>query len=443
LIACKEFLFLHMEKTKREQKTRIRYTILAAVFVNVVINYMDRTNISVAATMMSGDLHLNSVQLGLIFSAFGWTYAALQIPGGILADRFGPHVLYSVCLIIWSVATVLQGFAIGFATLFTLRLAIGIFEAPSYPMNNRIVTSWFPDKERASAIGMYTSGQFIGLAFLAPLLIALQYYSGWQGLFIITGIAGVAWGITWYFLYRDPLSHKKINGAELDYIETGGGLITRDAEKARQETKFKWKNLKEVFRHRKLWGIYLGQFCLGSSMWFFLTWFPTYLVKYRGFGFLQSGFLASVPFLAAFAGILSSGFISDYMMRKGISADIARKTPVVTGLLLTVFIIGANYVDSPALIILFMCIAFFGNGFASITWIFVSTLAPKHLVGLTGGVFNFIGNLSAVAIPIVIGYVARGGNFAPALLIIACLGIAGVCCYVFLVGKVERIKTEN
>lgn len=130
-------------------------------------------------------------------------------------------------------------------------------------------------------------------------------------------------------------------------------------------------------------------------------------------------------------------------MRKGISADIARKTPVVTGLLLTVFIIGANYVDSPALIILFMCIAFFGNGFASITWIFVSTLAPKHLVGLTGGVFNFIGNLSAVAIPIVIGYVARGGNFAPALLIIACLGIAGVCCYVFLVGKVERIKTEN
>jgi len=310
-------------------------------------------------------------------------------------------------------------------------------------MNNRIVTSWFPDKERASAIGMYTSGQFIGLAFLAPLLSALQYYTGWQGLFIITGIAGVVWGIVWYFFYRDPMEHKKVNEAELDYIESGGGLINRDAEKAKRQTVFKWNNLKEVFSHRKLWGIYLGQFCLGSSMWFFLTWFPTYLVKYRGFGFLQSGFLSSVPFLAAFAGILLSGFISDYMMRKGISAGLARKTPVITGLLLTVFIIGANYVDNPALIILFMCIAFFGNGFASITWIFVSTLAPKHLVGLTGGVFNFIGNLSAIAIPIIIGYVAREGNFAPALLIIACLGIAGVCCYVFLVGKVERIKTEN
>ena len=437
------FLFLHMEETKILPRTRIRYTILAAIFVNVVINYMDRTNISVAAIMMGADLHLTSVQLGLIFSAFGWTYAGLQIPGGVLADRFGPHILYSVCLIIWSVATILQGFAVGFSTLFVLRLAIGIFEAPSYPMNNRIVTSWFPDKERASAIGMYTSGQFIGLAFLAPLLSALQYYTGWQGLFIITGIAGVVWGIVWYFFYRDPMEHKKVNEAELDYIESGGGLINRDAEKAKRQAVFKWNNLKEVFSHRKLWGIYLGQFCLGSSMWFFLTWFPTYLVKYRGFGFLQSGFLSSVPFLAAFAGILSSGFISDYMMRKGISAGLARKTPVITGLLLTVFIIGANYVDNPALIILFMCIAFFGNGFASITWIFVSTLAPKHLVGLTGGVFNFIGNLSAIAIPIIIGYVAREGNFAPALLIIACLGIAGVCCYVFLVGKVERIKTEN
>ncbi|MES1220542.1 MAG: MFS transporter, partial [Bacteroidota bacterium] len=142
-----------MEKPTTAQRTRIRYTILAAVFVNVVINYMDRTNISVAATMITSDLHLSSVHLGLIFSAFGWTYAALQIPGGIFADRFSLRILYSICIIGWSAATVLQGFATGFATLFVLRLAVGVFEAPSFPMNNRIATSWFPDKERASAIG--------------------------------------------------------------------------------------------------------------------------------------------------------------------------------------------------------------------------------------------------------------------------------------------------
>src|SRR4051812_28335739 len=124
-----------MEKNARTQRTRFRYTILAAIFLNVVINYMDRTNISVAATTMSNDLQLSSWQLGLIFSAFGWTYAGLQIPGGILADRFSPRILYTFCLILWSVATVLQGFATGFAVLFVLRLAIGVFEAPSLPMN--------------------------------------------------------------------------------------------------------------------------------------------------------------------------------------------------------------------------------------------------------------------------------------------------------------------
>jgi ACS family D-galactonate transporter-like MFS transporter len=323
-------------------------------------------------------------------------------------------------------------------------MAIGVFEAPSYPMNNRIVTSWFPDHERASAIAVYTSGQFIGLAFLAPVLTLLQHYAGWKGLFFVTGAVGIVWGIVWYFFYRDPVEHPKANEAELKYIEEGGGIINRkNANNKVERTPFQWHNLKMVCSSRKLWGVYIGQFCINSTMWFFLTWFPTYLVKYRGFGFLQSGFLASVPFLAAFVGILSSGFLSDYMVRKGVALHIARKAPVILGLLLTISIIGANYVNSPALIILFMCIAFFGNGCASITWVFVSTLAPKNLIGLTGGVFNFIGGLAGVIIPIVIGYIAQGGNFAPAIAVIGSLGIVGALSYIFLVGKVERIKMDE
>jgi len=314
------------ENNGADQPTRVRFTILAAVFVNVVINYMDRSNISVAAPFISDEFKLNSVQLGLIFSAFGWTYAALQIPGGIMADRFGPRIVYTVTLVAWSAVTLLQGFAKGFAALFGLRMAIGIFEAPSYPTNNRIVTTWFPENERESAIAMYTSGQYIGLAFLAPALTALEHYAGWRGLFVITGLVGILWGIGWYFFYRDPARHARANKAELDLIEKGGGLINKkdDSDKL-NENKFKWANLKEVFIHRKLWGIYIGQFAIGGTLWFFLTWFPTYLVKYRGLNFLQSGFLASAPFLAAFAGILLSGFLSDFMVRKNISLDIARR----------------------------------------------------------------------------------------------------------------------
>lgn len=423
--------------------TKIRYRVLALIFVNVVINYMDRSNISVAASALKEDLGFTSVQLGLIFSAFGWTYAALQIPGGILVDRFGPRVIYAISLISWSFVTLLQGFSRGFATLFGLRLATGAFEAPAFPTNNRVVTSWFPDNERASAIGTYTSGQFIGLAFLTPALAAIQYFTGWRGLFFITGAVGIVWGFIWYRFYKDPLKHPTVNQQELDLIEQGGGLINSgDTGKESGQSKFEWSNLKKVFSHRKLWGIYLGQFAVNSTLWFFLTWFPTYLVEYRGLDFLKSGFLASAPFLAAFVGVLSSGFLSDFMIKKGFSIGVARKTPVITGLLLSISIIGANYVESTPLIIFFMCLAFFGNGFASITWIFVSTLAPRNLVGLTGGVFNFIGGLASIVVPIVIGFLVSDGNFKPALLFIGMLGFMGVLSYIFLVGKVERITDK-
>lgn len=421
-----------------DKKTKVRYGMVALVFINVVINYLDRSNLSVAATGLSKELELSSVQLGLIFSAFGWTYAALQIPGGLIADRIAPRILYAFCLITWSLTTVAQGFVKGFASLFAFRLATGAFEAPSYPINNRIVTSWFPDHERASAIAMYVSGQFIGLAFLTPALVALQHYAGWRGLFIVTGLIGIVWGIVWYIFYRDPLDHPRANKAELDYIEKGGGVLRGKRQSADKKKSWRWEDWKQVFSNRTLWGIYIGQFCVNATLWFFLTWFPTYLVQYRGLSFLKTGYLASIPFLSACAGLLLSGFLSDHLIKKGKSVSMARKTPIISGLLLSGCIVGANYTNDTTLIIFFMSLAFFGAGMALISWVFVSILSPKNLIGLTGGVFNFMGNLASIVVPIVIGYLASGGNFKPALVFIGALGLAGACSYIFLVGKIER-----
>lgn len=419
------------------KRTRVRYGMLALVFINVVINYLDRSNISIAGAALSQDLQLSPVQLGLIFSAFGWTYALLQIPGGLVADRFSPRVLYTFCLITWSVTTLCQGFARGFVSLAGLRLATGAFEAPSYPINNRIVTSWFPEHERASAIALYVSGQFIGLAFLTPVLVTVQYYAGWKGLFIGTGIIGLLWGVIWYLFYRDPLEHSRVNEAELTYIENGGGLFRKKS--GTQVNVWQWSNLKQVLSRRTLWGVYIGQFAVNATLWFFLTWFPTYLVKYRGLDFIKSGYLASVPFLAACGGLLLSGFLSDRLVRTGRSVSVARKTPIIIGLLLSVSIVGANYTNDTTLIIFFMALAFFGSGMALISWIFVSILSPKHLIGLTGGVFNFMGNLASIVVPIVIGFLAQGGNFEPALVFIGGLGLVGAGSYIFLVGKIERV----
>ncbi|MGI8636879.1 MAG: MFS transporter, partial [Segetibacter sp.] len=328
-------------------------------------------------------------------------------------------------------------FVRGFAGLFGLRLARGAFEAPCYPINNRIVTSWFPNHERASAIALYVSGQFIGLAFFTPVLVTIQYHFGWQGLFITTGLVGLLWGLIWYFFYRDPLEHTRVSKEELNYIESGGGLLEGKTMDGNQPSIWKWANIKQVFTNRTLWGVYIGQFSMNAMLWFFLTWFPTYLVQYRGLNCIKSGYLASIPFLAACAGLLLSGFLSDYLIRRGKSIGMARKNHIIVGLIVSASIVGANYSVNTAYIIFFMALAFFGAGMALISWVFVSILSPKHLIGLTGGVFNFMGNLASIVVPIVIGFLVKGGDFEPALVFVGALGLIGACSYIFLVGKIE------
>ncbi len=425
------------------KQTKKRYGILSMVFITVVINYLDRSNISVAAFALSEELELSSVQMGYVFSAFAWTYAILQIPGGIMADKIKTRFLYPIIMGFWSIATLFQGMISSFAALIGLRASIGVFEAPSYPINNLVVSKWFPENERASAIAIYTSGQFLGLAFLTPVLTAIQAHMGWRGLFIISGIIGIVWALIWYIFYRDPKNHKGVNAAELQHIKDGGGLVETPGKAKVETEKFNLSDLKEVFSYRKLWGIYIGQFCLGATAIFFLTWFPTYLVKYRGLDFLQSGFLASIPFLAAFAGILLSGFTSDLLVKKGYSNEIARKGPIIIGMLMSTCIIGANYTDDTFWIITFLAIAFFGNGLASIAWVFVSLLAPKKLIGLTGGSMNFIGGLAGVVVPIAIGYLADEKDFKPALFFIGGIALLGFFSYTFLIGKVERIVPKS
>lgn len=437
----------------RPHATGKRHRLLAMLFITVVITYLDRSNLSIAATAIAQDLQLDAAHMGLVFSAFGWSYALLQIPGGMLVDRTRPRLLLALVIGLWSLATVLQGFASGFAILLSLRVLLGALEAPAYPTLNRIVTTWFPDSERARAIATYTSGQYVGLAFLTPALVLTQQHFGWQGVFVLTGAIGLGWACVWYALYREPSEASGVNDAELETIRAGGGLVelgdasskpgakSEAAEPSRRpQARYSAADWRAVLGNRKLWGVYIGQIAVTSTLWFFLTWFPTYLVKYRHMDFLKAGLMASVPFLAAFVGILSSGLLSDWMIRRGISPTVARKVPIVAGLLLSTTIVGANYVDTPSMVILFMAIAFFGSGLSSITWVLVSSMAKKELLGLTGGMFNLMGNLSSIGVPVVIGLLVRNNDFAPALVFMSAVGVVGALSYLFLVGRIERIR---
>jgi MFS transporter, ACS family, D-galactonate transporter len=419
--------------------TRVRFGVLAMLFVTIAINYLDRSNLSVAAPGLAGDLHFDPRKMGLIFSAFGWAYVLLQIPGGWLADRLSLRGLYALACLLWSIATVLQGFAGSFLALFALRLLLGAFEAPSFPICSRVVTLWFPERERAGATGCYIAGEFVGLAFLTPVLMLTQRKFGWQAVFIMTGGIGLLWAGVWYRFYRDPAQSRRINSAEMEHIRSGGGWVEGGAA-ADRKANFQWSDLASVLRHRQLWGIYAGQYANSSMLWFFLTWFPTYLVKYRRFNLTQAGFLGSLPFLAAFLGVIVAGLLSDFLLRRGWSPTAARKAPLVGGLLLSTCIVGANYVENPRLVVLFLSIALFGCGCASINWALVSLLAPKRLVGLTAGVFNFLGNLPSISVPIIVSLLVSGSNFEPALVFMSGVAFAGALSFIFLVGRVERIE---
>jgi ACS family D-galactonate transporter-like MFS transporter len=427
--------------TSTATPTRHRYVVMLMIFVCVVITYLDRSNISITAPSMRKELGIDTVHMGWILSAFGWTYAFCQIPGGWLVDRIRPRFFYPGILVLWSLATAFLGVAGSFVTLFLIRLLIGALEAPSYMINNLVVTSWFPDRERGGAVGFYISGQFIGLAFLQPLLVWLVAEHGWRSVFFTTGIGGALWGLVWLIAYRTPRESRRANAAEIALIETGGGLVDLGSEAAnKQRRKLSWADLATVFKYKKLWGVYIGQFAVTSSQWFFLTWFPTYLVEFRHLSILKSGIYVSLPFIAAFVGTQLGGFLSDRLLRNGYTLGTARKSPIIFGLLLSSSIIGANFVSTPELVIAFMALAFFGNGMASIGWSLISHVAPKPLIGLTGGTFNFISNLSGITTPLIIGYLAQGGNFAPGLSYIAVVAVIGALAYILMIGKLERVE---
>jgi ACS family D-galactonate transporter-like MFS transporter len=280
----------------RQRMTRARYVILAMIAVGTMINYLDRSLLAVAAPFISEELHIGPVAMGLVFSAFSWSYALAQIPGGVFLDRFGVRLTYFLSVFFWSVFTALQGVATNLATLVGFRIGLGAAEAPCFPANSRILVSWFPQDERARANSVYSVGMYFGIAFLSPVLFWVTATLGWRALFIIAGVIGVGFAFLWWIVYRDPRHSRMANQAELDHITRGGALMETE------KSPFSWKDVGWLISQRQVLGASIGQFATNATLVFFLTWFPTYLITERGMDWLQVGWMAVMPFIAASPG---------------------------------------------------------------------------------------------------------------------------------------------
>ncbi len=326
--------------------------------------------------------------------------------------------------------------------LLITRIGVGVFEAPCFPANSRILATWFPQQERARANSIYSVGQYAGIAFLSVPLFWVTQQFGWRGLFFLAGGFGIAAGAA--VLVAAIASRAAIRWStrtKLAHIEAGGGGEYKGARVA-----FSWSDIGMLLRHRQIIGASIGQFGGNSTQVFFVTWFPTYLVNVRGMSFINAGMMTMLPYIGASIGVLVAGQVSDRILKRTGSANIARKLPIVGGMLLASTIVIANYVPvgSDALVIAIMSLAFFGQGMTNLGWTVISDVAPKELIGLTAGIFNFSANLAGIVTPLVIGYTYQStGSFVGPLVYIGVVALIGAFSYSVILGDIHRLTVKR
>jgi len=429
--------------------THIRYLIVAMLFAASCFSYGDRVALSVAGTAMQKELALDPVKLGFLLSGFSWAYVCGQLPSGGLLDRFGSKRVYGISILCWTVCAVLIG-AAGylpaayiFSAIFGLRLLSGLAQSPVFPGNGRIVAAWFPTAERGGACAIFNASQYFALVVFAPLFGWLTQSYGWRSCFWFMGFFGLVLAFAWTKLVYNVTDHPLISQAEIDTIQQGGALVNVDrvAGATSRGNPLTWAGVSQLLGQRMLVGIYLGQFCITTLTYFFITWFPVYLVQARHMSILRGGFAAALPALCGSVGGVLGGICSDSLLRHGRSLTFARKAPIIAGMLLSVTMIACNYTNRQALVMFLMSLAFFGKGFGALGWTVISDTSPKELIGLNGGLFNLFGNTAGITTPIVIGYlVKKTGSFNDALIFVGVAALLAIFSYVVLVGEIKRLE---
>jgi MFS transporter, ACS family, glucarate transporter len=428
------------------RNSHIRFWIIATLFIVSSINYASRATLSFAAVPLSKEIQISTVQLGYIFSAFGWSYVAGQIPGGALLDRYGSRPVYLWSITLWAVFTAAQAFVSSlafipvFISLFALRFALGFAESPSFPANARIVANWFPHSERGTASAIFNSSQYFSLVAFAPLMGWLAQNYGWRSVFLAMGGIGLVGAALFWAVVQSPSRHKSISKREYDYIESNGALVNLDRPAAAAQP-IRWSSVGQLLANRMLLGIYLAQYCITALTYFYATWFPIYLIKARHMSLAHAGLASAGPAIAGFVGGVLGGIVSDLLLKKGVALSPARKIPILVGLVISCAILLCNYTDSQGLIMLFMSIAFFGKGVAALGWAVMSDAAPREATGLSGSIFNLFGNAAGIFTPIGIGYIlaATDNSWNMALLFVFAHSIVAMVSYLFITGTIKRV----
>ncbi len=402
-------------------RARGQWILLSLLVISVTINYIDRGNLSIAASRLSSELQIDPEKIGLLLSSFFWTYAAMQIVSGWLIDRFSVYWIFAGGFFIWSAATAVTGLAQGFITIFALRLLLGVGESVAYPAYSKIIAQGFTEEHRGLANGLIDAGCKAGpaLGLLIGGIVISRY--GWRPLFIGMGLISMLWLIPWAWVARRA-TRPSGDSVALTGHEAGPGLV-------------------EIAHERSAWGTFICLFC-GNYVWYFLlTWLPWYLVRERHYSEAAMGRFGSMAFWAVGLASLLSGWISDRLVQYGGSPTFVRKMFAAGGLTGAIVILAVPLLESQTAslaVLIFACISF--GCYSSHPWLIAQTLAGPAAAGRWSGMQNAIGNLAGVIAPWLTGRIVRDtGHFVYAFAVVSVVLGLGALSYLFVIGRIEPI----
>ncbi len=415
---------------------RLRWRIAGLLGIGVLINYFDRISISVAAPQLQHSFHLTPVDLGVLFSAFFWSYALLQIPVGMVVDRFGVTRIGRWSAFLWSAAQALTACAGGFVGIFLARLLLGIAEAPSFPASSKATGYWFPRAERALSTSLYDVGAKFSNVIGVPLVALVVVRFGWRWGFAVVAALSLVYFALFYRMYRDPSKHPGLTREEREYLATHG------AEPEGRPAGNTAGMLGYLLGTRKIWGLAIGFGAYGYSFYLFLTWLPDYLVRTMHRSILAAAGFAAIPWACASAAdLLVGGWLINFLVGRGRDETWVRKTVLVIGMCAGVAVLGATATTRPGVALVWISIALAGlSAAAPVAWSLPSLIAPKGGAGTAGGIMNFSNNMMGVVAPIVTGFVVgRTHSFVDAFLVAGLVLLVGVAAFVLLLGRIEPL----
>lgn len=421
--------------------TRVRHSVLFLLVLFYANTYMDRVAIAAAAPMIREEFGFDAITLGFVFSAFTIAYALFQLPGGWLADRFGPRRVLTAITCYWSVFTMATALAWSATSLIVIRFLFGSGEAGAFPGATRAFSRWLPKTERGFAQGITHSGARAAGA-VTPVLVAwIMVTWGWRAAFVTFGLAGLVWGAVWYWYYRDlPEQHPSINDAELDIIhgarENGdrGDPAAQGHARAGAHgqggggAKVPWRTL---LRSSNMWTISLMYFCYVYTFWIFLTWTPTYLVEARGFSLLAGGVFAGLPLLVGAVTNTMGGWISDRLIvTRGLR--FGRRATAIAGFIVAIIFIVPGAVTTNAYVaVACLTLAAAGLEFTTgVSWAVAIDVGHEY-AGTVSAMMNMFGNLGGALSPVVFGALVQwtGRWELPFLIAGVLCVVAGACWF--------------